>query len=182
MTTPTPTQLYVGFSRGDSWLSRLIIKLTGLWSHCFLFFAAPEAIESIDAWYYESNFGKGVEGPKPWQKLVDWAKRGKTRRWELIQVYGDLEWIAAVEERARGMVGRKGYGELQIAWLWAKIRFGRKVPPSPDQVICSEFVARCLAPELDIRDPQHPTFEEVTPGSIYKRLMQRQESRGSNAR
>jgi len=165
-------QLSLGlfFCRAPSFFAKLIRRVTGGdWSHCGLVFAnVPGEQEPV---MFEALWGRKVE-KSPASKLHAWLLRTPKAAARVIPVEGLTENdVAAILAMARLYQGRAGYGELQILAMWASHRLGFRVPDSPDHVVCSELVARCLHPRRDVRpqgkDGLRKTFDEVTPQDVF---------------
>lgn len=170
---PEATAIFVFVAAGEKIFSRLIRRVTGPWSHMGIGFATSDA----RLIYFEALFGRGFRGPRPLEDLIAWQGGRSDRRFRIEWVHS-LEGLAHLKYViAKTYVGKAGYGELQLLAMWFFERIGRRlgwhVPRSPGQVTCSEAVARILYRDLDLRDPDHPRFDEVTPTSAWNRLLAR---------
>lgn len=173
--TGTATDIFVFFCQGDSILSRLIMRLSSR-SHCGIGFVGSDGSDLYPwAVYFEALFGKGFQGPRSLSDLSDWAAKNPKRKIEVIYLGVEPSVAHAKFIQASEMVGKRGYAEWQLLAMWFFERMGRRwgwhVPRSTGRVVCSEAVARILAPEIDLRDPDHPGFDEVTPGSVHDAVM-----------
>jgi hypothetical protein len=169
------------FVRGDSWMSRLIMRVSA-WSHCGIGFTVRLEDGRLALPYFEALFGKGFRGPKRLHELHNWAANNPRRRVEVYHL--GLEPAVALQKYAlaSAMVGTLGYAEWQLLAMWWFERFGRArgwhVPRSERRVVCSEALTRILLPEIDLRDAQHPREDEVTPGSARDALVEWLSARG----
>lgn len=136
------------------------------WSHCGLIFHPDPDIA-----YFES-IGAGFTGPRPFADLLAWERKSRGHRLLIIRLDTGLTHgrdLDAIRHAAERLVGRRGYSWGQLAWMYLRERYAWHVPPSPDRWVCSEAVARLLAPICDLRDPGS-TYDEVTPESLLRRL------------
>lgn len=166
----TASNIFVFWCSGDSLLSRLIKRITrSPWSHCGIGFAIsdPSNPSNRSTIYFEALFAKGFRGPRLLSELYAWRDRRPGREIAVVTLDVPAAFAQAKLAIAESWVGRVGYAEWQIVCLWAFLRFGLRVPRSPDRVVCCEAIARLLQPELDLTDPAHPTADETTPGSVY---------------
>jgi hypothetical protein len=172
-----PIGMFVLACWGDSLLSKAIIAMGGP-SHVAVGFRyaggftlkrAGELAVTDDAFYYEALFGKGVVGPVPINDVYGWVAKSKnglvpTRRIEIIEIPCDPAVAALKRKVAETYVGSAGYGELQLLAMLAFIKWGWPVPHSMGRVVCSEYVARVLFPEIWVAD----NFDEITPRDVYE--------------
>jgi len=157
----------VFFSRGDSYLSDLICRLTDSpWSHMGIFFRLADG----SVVYYEALVGRTVNGPIPLQCLIDWAQKSEKRNFILIDLPALAPLALSKLVRVQTYVGRVGYAELQLLGMLAFEKWGWPILSTPRRVVCSELGARILYPEMDLTEPAHPTLDSVNPGSAYRRL------------
>jgi len=165
------TKMFVFVSRGDNWLSKLILRVLGEWTHMGLGFV----LETGAIVYYEALFRKGVQGPKPLAEIDRWAAARPGRRYAM-RLLPDMN-SKAEEKRiiVRTYQDVAGYNGLQLLSMWflerVGRRFGWRVPRSRGRVVCSELVARVLHPEYDLRDAERSTFDAVNPTSAWRRLL-----------
>lgn len=166
---------FIFWTAGDSCGSKLVIRVTGrkledrsdAFSHMGLGFE----LDNHQLVYFEALARYGFTGPHPIEKLFAFQKRGGTL---LIQPVVGLHGPIAeqIHQRCLSWVGRTSYHEWQLGLMWAYERFGRRlgwrIPRSPCKVVCSEAVAELLWPHFDLRDPDHPAFDEVNPNSAYR--------------
>jgi len=164
---PRIVSMFLFFAAGDSWFSRLIAKVCGGWSHAGIGFRFSDT-SSV---YFEALFAKGVRGPKPLPHLVAWSKEKPGRRLAIVELMIPENICERKYGIAQTYSGLIGYGEWQLLAMWAFERFGKRwgwhVPRSPGRVVCSEYAARVLHPEFELRDSIHTRFDEVTPGSAW---------------
>ena len=164
---------FVFFAAGDNLFSRLIAKICGVWSHAGVGFR----LQNGDSIYFEALFAKGVQGPKPLVHLMEWVVKSQKRRVAIVE----LPIEANVCERKYGIAQTyrdlAGYGEWQLLAMWFFEKIGRRwgwhVPRSPGRVVCSEFAARVLWPEIPLTDSMRPRLDEVTPGSAWRAVKDR---------
>ena len=160
-----PIQMYVFFCWGDSLFSRLISWVIKGPSHVGVGFEykgnqEPDIIEAL--------FGKGVRR-KPLEKLLAWAHGKKKRRIEIVKLKGIGYTEMAIKRAvAENYCGTAGYGESQLFAMFLFEKFGRRVRESLDRVVCSELVARLIAPEYDFSKER--TFDEISPAFLYNKL------------
>jgi len=178
----TATGMFLFFSRNDSLVSRLIRRVCGCpWSHCGFGFSFDEPekqsprISRIDAngaaqtaVYYEALFGRQIAPPRPLADLAAWAAAAKGREFVVV----DIPFVSPeIAERKRMIaetfVQAATYGGLQLLAMFFFLEFGWRVPRSVGRVVCSEFVARVLFPEIWMLD----NFDEVTPGDVWNWAM-----------
>jgi len=160
-----PVSCEVFFSRTNSWLSRAIQRVMKCyWSHVGLIFLFP----SGKVEYTEALFGKGVTAPRPLSDLLTWSSLPGNGV-KPIPVNLPPEKVAKMWLLAKTYRRTVGYGELQLFCLWAFVRFGFRLPHTPNHVVCSELVARLLYPEIDCR-PADRTFDEVLPRDVLAKL------------
>ncbi len=157
-------------------LSRLIVRITGhrlpdysdRWNHMALGFELSDGALV----YYESLFGRKVEGPKSLTNLTDWAAESPSTRQLAMP---NLPLTVDESERCRVMtetwVGTIGYAEWQLVTMWLFERLGIPVPLSPFRVVCSELAARAVKPfRVDLTDAERPTEDYVNPNSAWRKL------------
>jgi len=160
------------------WWSKMIVRITGnqlpdksdCWSHMGIIFL----LENGESEYYEALFDEGFIGPKPLPALVDKIhnKNGllKVGETDIKEIY-----VQEIYERCQNWVGKKGYYQWQLAFMWFYERIGRfigwKIPHSPDKVVCSEVVARLIYPRLDLRDEIRTEMDEVNPNSGWRKYL-----------
>lgn len=170
-----PTDMFVFFCKGESFISRLILRVSK-WSHCGIGFSG-KSDAGVMPWvvYFESLFGKGFRGPYNIADLYAWAAKDPRRKVEIVSLGVSQDMAHEKYVRATTLVGKLGYAEWQLLAMWWFERVGRRfgwhVPRSPEKAVCSESVARILFPEIDLRDPIHDRLDEITPGSLYDALM-----------
>jgi hypothetical protein len=163
---PNIVSMFIFFSLGEGWLSRLIAKVCKNWSHMGVGFRFSDGT----AVYFEAWVPR-VRGPKPLSHLIDWVHQKPKRRLAIVELLIPPNLCERKYGIAQTYSGLIGYGELQLLAMWAFERFGKRwgwhVPKSPGRVVCSEYAARVLYPEFDLRDSIHTRFDEVTPGSAW---------------
>jgi len=161
--------MYVFFCWGDGWLSRLISLVTKGPSHTGVGFEYKGSSTESDI--FEALIGKGVRR-KTLKKLINWALGNKKRRVEIFSLKDiAVEDMAIKRAVAETYCGTAGYAELQLLAMFLFEKFGRKVRKSQDNVVCSELVARLIAPEYDFSKER--TFDEISPAFLYEKLRQR---------
>lgn len=170
------TSIFVFFCKGDSLLSRAIMRITGgPWSHCGIGFTIPKGscaeFPEADQVYFEALFGKGFNGPRPLSDVYDWEAKNPERKVLVVRVGGVAAFATSKLVIAQTWVGTVGYAEWQLVAMWFYERIGRRiglrVPRSTSRVVCSEAVARILHPQIDLTDADHPRLDEVNPVSLY---------------
>jgi len=175
------TAIKVGlfFSFVPEFASKLIVRVTGkkldnksdAYSHCGVVFEMSDG----KIIYYEALFSEGFSGPKPIKKLQAKIIKndGRFCFWWLSL---DSAVAEQVRLRCENWVGTRGYYAWQLASMWWFERVGRHfgwhVPASPSKMVCSEACARSLFPWIDLRDNDHPRFDEVNPNSVYRRTVE----------
>ena len=173
-----PVELFVFACWGDSWISRLIRHVTGGPSHVGVGwrFVSPVVQDTIrrsrlvfdGVWYSEALFGRTIGPARRWKRVVEWALKGPTRRIDERKVALDRAAAVRCWRRAQLFVGRRSYGEWQLFFMWLHARVGTRVPSSPLKFVCSEYVARVLFPELDLRGDRE--MDELTPRDVWEAL------------
>lgn len=154
------------WSNRDEFVSRMICRVTnGQHSHMGLVFR----MEDGQAVYFESLFSEGVSGPKPMDKLMDWGmQEGHTLLIETLW-WLRLDQVEAIHARAIAMVGKAGYGKVQILSHWWMERMGKRygwrMRNTPDKVTCSEYAARACRHDWVLTDTTRDHFDAVTPES-----------------
>lgn len=163
----TPTGMFVFFSWGDGRLSRLITKVTGGPSHTGVGFTYADGSSYI----YEALFARGVVGPKPFYRVKEWAKKAPGRMLEIVDVQGLSPAALATKQLvADGYVGTAGYAELQLLAMYCFERFGRRVKTSTAHVVCSEYAARVLLPEINVATADRD-LDEASPSYLRETLL-----------
>lgn len=159
--------MFVFFCWGDAFYSKLISRVTGGPSHAGIGFY----YENRESRYFEALFGKGVVGPRPFTKVKDWFLRSpKTRNIDVIPINGFTpEQCALKLAMAHTYVDTAGYGEMQMLAMYLFYRFGFRVPSTPGRVVCSEFVARLLSPEIELATKDR-SYDEISPAYLYHAL------------
>lgn len=148
---------------GDAWWSRAITKLTD---------GGPSHVAIGFDWlgdngeYYEALFGRGVRGPIPYRYVQDWAAKSPDRVLKFWPLSGCRDLADRKRLTAEMWVGAVGYGHLQILAMLLRKKIGWNVRRSIGRVVCSEYVARVLWPEFDLRDGRE--FDEVTPANLWR--------------
>jgi hypothetical protein len=159
------TGMFVFFCAGDGLLSKAILKF-GVWTHAGIGWT----YENACADYLEALFLKGIRSPRPFYYVKDWLNEApKTRKLEIINLPFSPELAERKRRIATTYVGRAGYAEAQLLAMLAFEKWGWRVPKSEGRVVCSEYAARILYPEIDAT-AQGRTFDEVTPTSLYEIL------------
>lgn len=160
--------MYLMAMWGDAVWSRAISRLTdGGPSHVAIGFNARPDSDELGLVYFEALFGRGVIGPRPVQRLLDWQeRRPKTRRMEIVPLPCEGDVAFRKRMAAEMWVGAAGYGHLQIIAMLLRKKFGFRVRRNLGRVVCSEFVARLLWPEYDLRDGRE--FDAVTPANVLR--------------
>lgn len=173
MSNARAIRVWLFWSTSWEFISLMIRRVSGgKWSHLGLGFDLDDGRQV----YFEALFENGWDGPHPVSELVEFEE---TRRGQYERHY--IPWIDAGRAhelflRALSMVGKAGYHQWQLLAMWAFERVGRRiglvVKDDPDRVVCSEGVARVIYPDVDLRDPERPTFDSVNPCSAYLRFKQ----------
>lgn len=164
----------LGWSLGEQHLSGAISKLTdGPWSHMLIVFALDDG-RSV---YFEALISRDVDGPCDLEDLRDWAAENPKRK-------AHIEWTDIPAERAQKImlecmadVGRRrAYNKAQLLTMLLLEKTGIAIfsmrRDLGDRVVCSEFVAEKVYPDIDLRDAKRRTFSAVNPNSGWNRWVQ----------
>jgi hypothetical protein len=114
--------------------------------------------------------------------LKDTTVRSWKRVCDEMEHWGANDWIEAVElslppaeawyiyEQAHELVGNDTqYATWQLIQIYLSIRLGLPIPSSPDRMVCSELVSRCLQLVVDL--PTYcgkPSHDYITPADIME--------------
>lgn len=164
----SPTRIGLVFNWGDLLICRAISAVTGGPSHVALAFDGEVGGYPV---YYEALLSEDVAGPKPLDRIYRWKLESARRRVEVIWLPAKPEQAARARLFAQTFVGSASYGAMQLFWMLAMIRWGWRVPRSIGKVVCSEYVVRCLYPDIWTQD----NFDEVTPADVYEWAKRRAE-------
>lgn len=162
---PRPKAMFVFFCWGEGHLSWLISHITGGPSHAGVGFEYEDGTEPD---IFEALFAKGVRR-KPRSALLQWFAANEKRRLEVIRlnkISRPAMW--AKRAQAQAYKGTAGYAELQLLAMYLFERWGRRVRESGKNMVCSELVARLIAPEYSWADER--SFDEITPAFLREKL------------
>ena len=138
----------------------------GPWGHMGISFEKDDG--SIDC--FEARSDEGFVGPFPVQQTAAYVDE----RGGYFEISKPLDLstaaVASIHAGTRRMVGNVTYSKMQLGLMFLAERYGIRLPPSPNKVVCSEAVARLLDPHVDLRDCDHSTFDVVSPNSAYWRM------------
>lgn len=167
---PKAIAIWAFFSYTPTAFERLIVSFAGQpWAHCGVGFHLADGSQV----YYESLFADGVCGPKPVDKLHDFKSEKPGNRIAIVPLCDiAADDAEAMRAMVHGFVGRIGYAKVQVLQKAFCERYGIPVPASPNRMDCSELLSRVLAGRMDLRDRKHRKFDEVTPASAWRRLME----------
>lgn len=162
-----PVQLFIFTSRSIGKLGNAIAWITSDWydvvtgkfnqvpSHVGIGFVMDDGSEE----YFEALLGKGWEGPKNGEDHKEWVKKNPgcwVKYFHFTHV--DPKFLPVFYARCIEMRERWKYHVHQFLQLYMFRRFGKKIPHSPNQVVCCEAVCRILVPEIQIMpDPEYST-------------------------
>lgn len=168
---PYAVMTFIFWTGNASLASRFINRVTGgeladrsdCWSHIGLGFYLSDGTQE----YYEALLGHDVRGPIPLQHLKEWRESDRRNRCRL-----EMTGLSSAESElkrqiVRSWVGTVGYSSWQLCRLWGFERLGLRIRTRTGTV-CSELVARILAPEIDLTDAAHTTPDAVTPNSAWR--------------
>lgn len=150
---------------GTSLLSRLISRITNGPSHVAVGFTSE-----TEAIYFEALFGDGVIGPRPFGKVLGYVRDHAGSRMCIVPLPIPVADIPECRAIAQSYVGVAGYNAWQLVLQWQFERFGIRVPPSPNSVVCCEYVAIVVRRWIDLRS-EGRSFDETTPGSVYRKAL-----------
>ena len=171
----TAVKTFIFWTAGKSWLSRLIIRITGrqlldksdAWSHMGLGFE----LEDGKRIYYEALFSEGFVGPKPMDKLLAFRDAGGKLSIQFTSIVGPM--AERVRDRCVVWTVYKSYYAWQLVLMWAFERVGRfvgwRLRRTPGKVVCSEAVAALVWPFMDLRDEIRTEFDAVNPNSGWRK-------------
>lgn len=181
--------------------SRAITQATtSHYSHALISFR--DSADDLPEVYFESIWKKregmespGVRGPVPIERLYDWYQENPVDRrvhsFDLLLRPGEAQDAFDYAMQASGTIA---YAPLQVARLLMTLGLPLVVGPrvaSVDHQTCSEFVARCLPPWLQVQYLQigQFTYDYVIPAggdgrlpSLYRGLLRLAEIHGSDWR
>jgi hypothetical protein len=165
-------EAFIFWTRGTSALSRLIVRVTGgqlpdhsdAWSHMGLGFYMADGTQE----YFEALAGRHVQGPKPLSKLKAWVQSDPRHRCHIELLPLDKQTSQLKYQIVRSWVGTVGYSLWQLYIIWRTERFSWPMRAVWPGVVCSELVARVLAPEVDLTDSYRTIPDAVNPNSAWR--------------
>lgn len=173
-----PRSVFIFWTASPGAFARAVIRITGrrlpdksdAFSHMGFGFDYADHSE-----YYECLFSQGFTGPKPVDKLFRFEATGGRLCIMFVPQISPQD-AACIKDAADSWVGKKGYYAWQLISMWSFERIGkyigRRVPRSPNRLVCSEAVARLLYPYIDLRDEVRDCFDAVSPNSAYRRFLE----------
>jgi len=168
-------KVFIFWTAGKSWLSRLIVRVTGrqlsdksdAWSHMGIGFM----LEDGKRIYFEALFSQGFTGPKPIEKLLAFRDAGGKLSIQFTSIVGPN--AEATRERCLIWKMYKSYYAWQLLMMWAFERVGRfigwRISRTPGKVVCSEAVGSLVWPFIDLRDEIRTGFDMVNPNSAWRK-------------
>lgn len=146
----------------------------GPWAHMGLAFGMSDE----SGQYCEALMGENVTGPKDVAKLTALQAENSKTRIAFVLLQLTPEECEQKRQLCFAWRGVMTYSKPQLLAMAMFERYGLPVPHSPSRVVCSEFVARVLYPQIDLRDLRRTRFDEVNPNSAWRRLMEIQAGMG----
>ena len=130
--------------------------------------------------YYEALADQGWTGPHDLAvRRASFLSKDPRSVFVVVPLNLSEEVSEGKRQQAQSMCGVWSYGKLQLASMLLCERLWIPVPRSKTSVVCSEAVARILAPEFDLRDARRTSFDEVSPNSAWHRLLEIQSGHGA---